>query len=89
MSKIGNWIIEQMEAGCNVLESNDVDYEMDYYDWSQYENDESSTSHYELHTNGEVIVEADTLSDAFYVKEFIEQHEGYSNIQISRVEFPY
>jgi hypothetical protein len=34
-------------------------------------------------------VEADTLSDASYVKEFLEQHEGYSNIEISRIEFPY
>ena len=59
------------------------------YDWTQYEKEESSLSHYEIHLNGEAIEAADSLSDAFDLKEFFEQHEGYSNIQITRVEFPY
>jgi hypothetical protein len=83
------YIEQQMEMGTDLLNECDIDYDYNYYDWSQYEEYESSTSHYELHTNGEFIVEADTLSDASYVKEFLEQHEGYSNIEISSIEFPY
>lgn len=81
------YIEQQMEI--NLLNECDVDYDYNHYDWSEHEKNESSISHYELYTNGVLIEGVDTLSDAFYVKEFIEQHEGYSNIQISRVEFPY
>jgi hypothetical protein len=95
MSYTKRYIEEQMERGIDLLAQCDIDYDyvqyenQCHYDWSEQEQNHLSTSHYELYTNGEFIVEADTLSDASYVKEFLEQHEGYSNIEIKSIEFPY
>jgi hypothetical protein len=87
MSFTKRYIESQMGSGVDVLKSQ-IDIDCDYveYDWSYQQESESTKYQYELCSNGNFIVNVNTLSDAFHIKDHIEQNEESACVEINLID---